>query len=67
MSTKDYSKPDDPSFWTVKEGGADLRVSTQIIRRAIRDNKLPAKKVGGQYRLKPADVRRFGDLELEDA
>lgn len=62
-----YVNEGDPYFFTIKEAAAEIRVSPQILYRAVRDNKLPAKKVGNRYRFKPADVRRFADTELEDA
>lgn len=55
-----------PSFWTLAEAAADLRVSTQTVSAAIRAGKLQAKKVGRSYRLKPAAVRAFADT-FEDA
>lgn len=66
-TTTHFEKDGDPTFWTTKEAAADLRVSTQTIRAAARDNKLPCARVGRDYRFVPADVRAFGKSLLEDA
>lgn len=65
--TDPYAKDGDPTFWDVREASADIKVSAQILRRAVRDNKLPAKRLGNRLRFVPADVRRYADTELEDA
>jgi excisionase family DNA binding protein len=66
-NTTELKKDGDPTFWTTKEAADDLRVSTQTIRAAAKDNKIPFARVGRDYRFMPADVRAFGKSLLEDA
>jgi excisionase family DNA binding protein len=42
---------EEPSFLTLEEVAATLRVSKRTIHRMIKQNKLPAFKVGGQWRI----------------
>lgn len=44
---------------TISEAAASLRVSEKTIRRAIKDGRLAACKVGHQFRLRAEDVARF--------
>ena len=42
----------DVVFWTVPEVSTILRVSRPIVDRLILQGRLPAAKVGGQYRIR---------------
>ena len=42
---------EEPSFLTLEEVAAMLRVSKRTIHRMIKQNKMPAFKVGGQWRI----------------
>jgi len=44
---------------TVKEVAALLRVSKMSVHRFIAKGSLPAVRVGGQFRIEPADVDRY--------
>lgn len=68
MSKPDpYERDGDPTFWDIKEAAADIKVSRQLLYRAVRENRLPAKRLGNRLRFTPADVRRYAATELEDA
>jgi excisionase family DNA binding protein len=49
----------DKDMLTVEEIAQDLRVSEATIRRWIRDGKLPALDLIGQYRIRRADYEEF--------
>lgn len=53
---------DDPMM-TVEEVRSRLRVSDSTIRRLVRENKLPAYRVGGQLRFKPDEVAAYIDAQ----
>ena len=42
---------EEPSFLTLEEVAVMLRVSKRTIHRMIKQNKMPAFKVGGQWRI----------------
>jgi excisionase family DNA binding protein len=44
--------------WTVAQAASELGVIQNTVRRAIKDGRLPARKVLGRYRLDAADVKR---------
>lgn len=53
---------DDPMM-TVEEVRSRLRVSDSTIRRLVRENKLPAYRVGCQLRFKPDEVAAYIDAQ----
>lgn len=52
------TKTPDPLL-TLEETADHCRVSTKTIRRWIHDRHLPAVKLGGQWRVRPEDLRHF--------
>jgi len=50
---------DKPEVMTVNEAALYLRVSHMTIRRAIAAGKLPAAKIGSQWRIKRVDLERL--------
>lgn len=42
---------EEPSFLTLEEVASTLRVSKRTIHRMIKQNEMPAFKVGGQWRI----------------
>jgi excisionase family DNA binding protein len=61
-------------FLTVEDISRDLSVAEDTVRGWIREKKLPAYRVGKEYRIKIVDYERFleqrrtidGDLQKED-
>jgi PAS domain S-box-containing protein/excisionase family DNA binding protein len=53
-----YSKPK-PSIMTVKELAKYIRVHTSTIYRLVRENKIPAIKVGNQWRFKKDSIDKW--------
>jgi excisionase family DNA binding protein len=61
-------------FLTVEDIARDLSVAEDTVRGWIREKKLPAYRVGKEYRIKIVDYERFleqrrtidGDLQKED-
>lgn len=61
-------------FLTVEDISRDLSVAEDTVRSWIREKKLPAYRVGKEYRIKIVDYERFleqrrtidGDLQKED-
>ena len=61
-------------FLTVEDIARDLSVAEDTVRSWIRQKKLPAYRVGKEYRIKIVDYERFlqqrrttdGDLQKED-
>ena len=61
-------------FLTVEDIARDLSVAEDTVRSWIREKKLPAYRVGKEYRIKIVDYERFleqrrtidGDLQKED-
>lgn len=46
-------------YFTVQETSKMLKVSDKTVRNWIKQWGLPAKKVGGQFRIKEQDLRKF--------
>ncbi len=46
-------------LYTTEEIAVILRVHKQTVWRYIRQNKLSATKVGGQYRVKESDLEKY--------
>jgi excisionase family DNA binding protein len=61
-------------FLTVEDIARDLSIAEDTVRSWIREKKLPAYRVGKEYRIKIVDYERFleqrrtidGDLQKED-
>ena len=53
----------DTALMTMDEVRSRLRVSASTIRRLVRDEKLPAYRVGGQLRFKPSEVTAYIDAQ----
>ena len=61
-------------FMTVEDIARDLGVAEDTVRSWIRERKLPAYRIGKEYRIKIVDYERFlqqrrtvdGDLQEED-
>ncbi len=49
----------DTTYLTVKEIAAELRVTKQVVWRWIREGKLPALRIGKEYRIDRADYLAF--------
>jgi|GraSoi2013_115cm_1033766.scaffolds.fasta_scaffold359914_2 excisionase family DNA binding protein len=49
----------DTTYLTVKEIAAELRVTKQVVWRWIREGKLPALRIGKEYRVSRADYLAF--------
>lgn len=45
--------------YTIEEAATILRVSTDTIRRMIKDKQLDAHKVRGQWRIKASSVNKY--------
>lgn len=56
----------DVVFWTVPEVATILRVSRPIVDRLILQGRLPAAKVGGQYRIRSDDLQKWWDAEVKN-
>ena len=50
----------DVVFWSVTDVAKILRVSRPIVDRLILQGRLPAAKVGGQYRIRSDDPEMVG-------
>lgn len=46
-------------IFTIEEAARYLKMSKDTVRRLIRQKKLKAYKVGGQYRIRKADLERL--------
>lgn len=44
---------------TIKEVAEKLRLTPYTVRRFIKEGKLPATKVGGQWRVREADLEAY--------
>jgi excisionase family DNA binding protein len=53
------TKLEDMRLLTLAEAAALLQVSTRTLQRMIRSGGLPAFKVGGQWRLREAQLRQW--------
>lgn len=59
MSTLSANVLDEQTFLTPQEVSALLRVSTQTVRRWIKEGELPAYKVGRAWRIKEVDLNKW--------
>lgn len=50
-------------FLTVEAVAELLHVHTRTIRRYIKEKRLPARKVGGQWRITPDDLKKFTGVD----
>jgi excisionase family DNA binding protein len=57
----------DEPIYTPKEVATAVRVSQVTISRAIRDGKLKAFRVGGQWRIAGSALREYLDMETKTA
>jgi excisionase family DNA binding protein len=55
------SVEEDASLLTIEDVRSRLNVSISTVRRLVRDEKLPAYRVGGQLRFKPSEVMAYVD------
>ena len=53
----------DDSMMTIAEVRSRLRVSASTIRRLVREEKLPAYRVGAQLRLKPEEIAAYINVQ----
>ena len=49
----------DTTYLTVKEIAAELRVTKQVVWRWIREGRLPALRIGKEYRISRTDYLAF--------
>ncbi len=49
----------DTTYLTVEEIAAELRVTKPVVWRWIRENKLPALRIGKEYRISRVDYLAF--------
>jgi excisionase family DNA binding protein len=59
MSTMSVNLSEEQTFLTPQEVSALLRVSTQTVRRWIKEGTLPAYKVGRAWRIREVDLDRW--------
>ena len=59
MLTLPANLPKQQTFLTPQEVSVLLRVSTQTVRRWIKEGRLPAYKVGRAWRIRDADLNRW--------
>jgi excisionase family DNA binding protein len=52
-------------FYTPKEISSILKISVQSVRNLIREGKIPAIKVGKQWRVRKVDLERYTKGESE--
>ena len=50
----------DDKFYTIEEVATILKVHHSTIRRAIKDNRLKAFKIGTKWLIKKEDIQRLG-------
>lgn len=51
------------TWFTVKEVAAKLKISIRTVRELIKSDKLPASRIGKEYRIRQSDLEKF----LEDS
>ena len=51
------------TWFTVKEVAAKLKISIRTVRELIKSDKLPASRIGKEYRIRESDLEKF----LEDS
>ena len=49
----------EPEYLTVQEVADRLRVDRQVVWKLIRKKQLAAYKIGGEYRIVPADLQEY--------
>lgn len=59
MSTLSANSIEERTFLTPQEVSDLLRISTQTVRRWIKEGRLPAYKVGRAWRIKEGDLNRW--------
>jgi excisionase family DNA binding protein len=53
-------------YYTLEEAARMLKLHPQTLRRWIRQGKLPAKRFGSQFRLRPEDIERAAQPALPE-
>ena len=62
------AQPDPTSpYLSIREAAAYVRVSPDTVRRLIRTGKLPARRVGGQWRIRRSDLDGASSEECRTA
>ena len=54
-----------PEFLTTEQVAKLLQIHVVTVRRLIKAGKLPAVRIGGQWRLDPADIKREGKTKRD--
>jgi len=54
------------TYYTLDEAAQILKLHTQTLRRWIRQGKLPARRFGRQFRLRPEDLERAARSSADD-
>jgi len=54
------------TYYTLEEAARILRLHPQTLRRWIRQGKLPARRFGKQFRLRPEDLERAAQPAFSD-
>jgi excisionase family DNA binding protein len=54
------------TFYTLEEAARMLKLHPQTVRRWIRQGKLPARRFGKQFRLRPEDIERFAQPTVSE-
>lgn len=49
----------DPKYLTVEQAAAVIQMSPAFVRRRCKEKKLPAVKLGRDWRIRPADLDAF--------
>jgi len=56
------------TFFTIAQVAEKLQVSEKTVRRMLLSGELPGYKIGGQYRIKPAELEAWiADQAIEKA
>lgn len=60
MTDKTYTDwKDAPAILTAEEAAAFLRVHLNTVKKLLADGTLPGKKIGRQWRIDKADLKRY--------
>ncbi len=54
---------DVPKFYDKKQVAEMLGVTTRTVQQYITDGKIPAKIIGGKWRIKEEDLKKFLNME----
>lgn len=59
----DFEQP--LNFLTLRETADMLQLSTRTLQRLLKDKKLPAVKIGSQWRVRESDLTKFIDHQQQ--